>query len=223
MLMEIDTHFQVNHLSQMHLTILFLPILLRTAKEKGDARIVLQSSDLHRMAPRSTKFADIDEINTDIGPSYLYNRTKLAQILFVRQLVQRLQEGKMNGLEGLENIDPAAVENLFINATHPGAVSTEQQKQAEEAYGMLATAAVKVARPFMSEPITQGCLPALWAATAEDVKRERVNGAYTVPPAKVTEPSAMAKDLELGDNLWRLSESLLREKLAEGSIGNDIM
>ena len=34
-----------------------------------------------------------------------------------------------------------------------------------------------------------------------------------VPDRKVTEPSKEAKDVALGENLWRLSEQLLTEKL----------
>lgn len=34
-----------------------------------------------------------------------------------------------------------------------------------------------------------------------------------VPDRKVTEPSKQARDEELGENLWRLSEQILQEKL----------
>ncbi|KAF8252544.1 NAD(P)-binding protein [Wilcoxina mikolae CBS 423.85] len=202
----IDTHFQVNHLSQMHLILTLLPNLLHTAKTHSDARLVLQSSDLHKLAPSSTSFSTLAEINTDIGPSYLYNRSKLAQILFIRGLVQRLNDGRLGAGE--------AVANLFCNATHPGAVSTGQQEQAEDAYGLLGKAAVKVARPFMKDPITEGCLPALWAVTAGEVKSENVTGQYITPPNRVSEPSKQAQDQGLADRLWELSEKLLREKLA---------
>lgn len=74
------------------------------------------------------------------------------------------------------------------------------------------------ARPFMKDPIMEGCLPALWAATAREVKEEGVTGQYVVPPAKVTEPSNQAMDQVLVDNLWALSERLLEEKL--GSRGD---
>ncbi|KAF8536735.1 hypothetical protein BDD12DRAFT_988164 [Trichophaea hybrida] len=203
----IDTHFQVNHLSQMHLILTLLPNLLHTAKMHSDARLVLQSSDLHKLAPSSTSFSTLAEINIDIGPSYLYNRSKLAQILFIRGLVQRLNDGRLGDGQGGEK-------NLFCNATHPGAVSTCQQEQAEDAYGLLGKAAVKVARPFMKDPVTEGCLPALWAATAGEVKSENVTGQYITPPNKASEPSKQAQDQALADRLWELSERLLREKLA---------
>ena len=34
-----------------------------------------------------------------------------------------------------------------------------------------------------------------------------------VPDRKITEPSKQARDEELGENLWRLSEKMIREKL----------
>lgn len=34
-----------------------------------------------------------------------------------------------------------------------------------------------------------------------------------VPPGQVTAPSSQARDDEMGERLWRLSEQLLREKL----------
>ncbi|KAL0635723.1 hypothetical protein Q9L58_005358 [Maublancomyces gigas] len=200
----IDTHFQVNHLSQMHLILTLLPNLVQTAKESNEARIVLQSSDLHRMSPSSVKFASLDEINTDIGPAYLYNRSKLAQILFVRALVRRLESGALGG---------GANAGIYANATHPGAVSTEQQKQAEEAYGVAGKVAVAAGRPFMKDPITDGPLPALFAATSPDVVKENITGQYIVPPGKVTAPSSQAQDDEMGERLWHLSEQLLNDKL----------
>lgn len=36
-----------------------------------------------------------------------------------------------------------------------------------------------------------------------------------VPDRKVEDPSKRAKDIELGENLWRLSEQILQDKLGE--------
>lgn len=121
------------------------------------------------MSPSSVRFASLDEINTDIGPAYLYNRSKLAQILFMRALVKRLENGVLG--DGVTT-------GIYVNATHPGAVSTEQQKQAEEAYGIAGTVAVAAARPFMKDPVTDGPLPALFAATSPDVVKENITGEY---------------------------------------------
>jgi WW domain-containing oxidoreductase len=153
----------------MHLILQLLPVLQKTAKEHQDARIVVQASSMHNLAPSAVKFENLAEINTDIGPSYLYHRSKLAQILFIRGLVQRLNDGRLG---------PGDSTNIFVNATHPGAVNTTQPEQAEEAYGLLGKIVAAGIRPFMKDPITEGCLPALFAATSPDVKTQGTTGQY---------------------------------------------
>ncbi|EON66148.1 hypothetical protein W97_05391 [Coniosporium apollinis CBS 100218] len=198
----IDSHMQVNHISQFHLTLTLLHLLQKTP----NSRLAFQSSDLHRAASSSIKFASLDEINTDIGATNLYNRTKLANVLFVRALVRRQAAGDLG-------FNKAAQAGPYINATHPGAVSTDQQEQAIEAYGKAAKLGVKIMRPFMKSPEEEGCRPMLFAATSEDVVKEGINGAYIVPDRKVTDPSKQAQDEELGEQLWRLTEQILSEKL----------
>ncbi len=65
-----------------------------------------------------------------------------------------------------------------MNATHPGAVATDQPRQAEEAYGVLGKVGVALATPFMVDPVDQGCRPALFAAAGEAVAAERIQGQY---------------------------------------------
>lgn len=114
--------------------------------------------------------------------------------------------------DGKENL-------LYVNATHPGAVSTDQQEQAVEAYGTLGKVGVMATRPFMADPVKQGCRSALFAATGDEVVQERTVGEYIVPDKKVTSPSSQAQDVELGESLWRLSVGLLKEKV--GKLGYD--
>jgi hypothetical protein len=94
-------------------------------------------------------------------------------------------------------------------------VATDQQKQAEEAYGALGTIGVAVVKPFLKDAVSQGCRPALWAATSNEVVEGDVCGQYIVPDKKVVEPSAQAKDEELGERLWVPSEEVLKEKLGK--------
>ncbi|SLM40832.1 oxidoreductase bli-4 protein [Lasallia pustulata] len=201
---NLECHMQVNHLSQFLLALFLLPALLSTPS----SRLVVQSSDLHRACPTSTTFATPSELNTDLGPTLLYNRSKLAQILFVRALKRRLDALPRSAAN-------AGV--LYVNATHPGGVSTDQPKQAEEAYGLLGKVGAAVARPLMSDPVEKGCRPALFAATAEEVVTEGISGAYIVPDKKVEEPSGQARDEGLGERLWELSMRILEEKV--GGLG----
>ncbi|USP77870.1 hypothetical protein yc1106_05144 [Curvularia clavata] len=198
----LDSHMQVNVFSQAHLTLVLLPILQKTP----DSRIVHQSSDLHRGADSSMKFESIEEINQDIGATKLYNRTKLAQILFLRQLYSLIKAGEYGQVTNSLNMP-------WINATHPGGVVTDQQNQAVEAYGTVGKIGVNAVRPFMKDPVAQGCRPALFAATSPDVVKDQIQNSYIVPDKKVQEPSKQAKDEKLQSNLWRLTKEVLESKL----------
>lgn len=65
-----------------------------------------------------------------------------------------------------------------INATHPGGVKTDQQQQAVDAYGTIGKIGVNAIKPFMKDPVDEGCHPALFAATSEDVIKESIQGQY---------------------------------------------
>lgn len=183
---------------------MLLPVILQTP----DSRIVLQSSEFHRIGTGDVRFNDVAEINQDIGPSKLYGRSKLAQVLMTRGLKQRKNRSQF-GLK--PNSAP------WINATHPGAVVTDQQEQAVEAYGTMGKLGVKAVRPFMKKPLDEGCRAALFAATCPDVARDQIDGEYIVPDRKVTEVSKQARDEELAERCWKLVETVLHEKL--GSLG----
>ncbi|RDW68795.1 SDR family oxidoreductase [Aspergillus mulundensis] len=199
----LDSHMQVNHIAQFHLSRILMPLLQKTP----ESRLVLQSSELHRAISSSeVKFASVSELNSDIGPAKLYNRTKLALVLYARALAERKAKGQLG-------FSTDAKSGPWMNATHPGAISTDQQKQAEDAYGALGKVGVAVVRPFMKEPVDQGCRAALFAATSADVVTDGIQGQYIIPDRKPTSPSSDAQSHELQENLWKLTEQVLKEKL----------
>ncbi|PCH43635.1 NAD(P)-binding protein [Wolfiporia cocos MD-104 SS10] len=200
----IDRHFAVNHLGHFYLANRVLPLVRRTAALPGTPapRIVAVSSSLHTSAPSSVQFASLDEINTDLGPMQQYARSKLANILFIKF-----------GL--IERVFGPSNDRILALATHPGAVHTEQQNQFKEAYGTLAGTVMKhVTTPFMRAP-DQGSLSTLWAATCEKVEQHSAqwNGAYVTDPGEKSRESDLARDPKLGENLWKLSEQLVKEKV----------
>lgn len=170
-------------------------------------RLVFQSSDLHRAADAGCQFKDVQEINTDIGPTKLYNRSKLAQILGMLAIQRRMQNG------GDSTVDAKPSDKVYVNATHPGAVNTPQPEQAVEAYGTLGKIGATLARPFMSDPVKTGCRPALYAATSPEIEDKGITGQYIVPDKKVTSPSSKALDEALQEQLWSLSHDLIKQKL----------
>lgn len=110
----IDRHFGVNFLGQFYATNQLWPLLRKTSKMPGASppRVVFESSEMHRTAPSDVKFASVDEINTDIGPTHLYGRTKLAMILATHALHDKVIK---------KNND-----HIYVAAVHPGAVSSPQ-------------------------------------------------------------------------------------------------
>lgn len=159
-----DTHFQINVLSQFLLLNTLLPNLKKQAAKTNDARVVMQSSSLHDTAVSDVKFESIQEINTDIGATRLYDRTKLGLILFAFKLDRELKA--------------AGINNIFVNATHPGLVGTDQQSQAVDAYGSWLGLINTLMRPIMKDPIDEGCRPALYAATDPDIVAKKISGRY---------------------------------------------
>lgn len=134
----------------------------------------------------------------------LYNRSKLAQILLARALQRRKEAGELGF---------SSDQKIFINAVHPGAVETDQPLQAEEAYGKKAVLGHNLIKPFMKDPVSKGCRPALYATTSKEIEEKGISGEYIVPDKKVTSPTSKAQDDALGEQLWRLMEQLLKERL----------
>ncbi|KAI1426901.1 NAD(P)-binding protein [Xylaria sp. FL1777] len=196
----LDSHMQVNVIAQHHLMRTLLPILIATP----ESRLCFQSSELHRFGTSDVEFCSVEEINRDIGPTKLYARTKLAQVLLCRGLHRR----KMRGELGL-----APARDPWINATHPGGVATDQPDQAVEAYGTLGNIGVHAVWPFLKDPVENGCRSILFAATSDAVDEQKIDGEYIVPDCKITSPSDQAQDEELQDRCWDLVEDILEQKL----------
>jgi WW domain-containing oxidoreductase len=103
----------------------------------------------------------------------------------------------------------------LVNATHPGGVQTDQQKQAIDAYGTLGKIGVAIVKPLLSDPVSSGCRSALFAATSDEIVSENITGQYIVPDKQVTSPNGTAQDAELGEKLWALQEELLKERFGQ--------
>jgi WW domain-containing oxidoreductase len=79
------------------------------------------SSETDRFSPSSTAFASVEEINTDIGATELYARSKLAQILITRELAGRLDKGELGFAQSPSH------RFVILHATHTGGVKSQQQ------------------------------------------------------------------------------------------------
>lgn len=182
----------MNHIGHVVLTSHLLPLLKRTAEEGNTVRIVNQSSNLHQNAPKETKFASLEELNTDFGPTPQYGRAKLAAILYSKYQNKHLTSQQPK---------------ILANATHPGVVKTKMsQEDIHEPYP-LAGYGMSVALATSKKDIFEGALSALFSAT----KTEK-SGEYVCPPAAPETGSELANDDQLAENLMKLTRELIVEK-----------
>ena len=85
-----EIQFGTNHVGHFLFTKLLIPTLQRTAEGKGDVRIVNLSSEGHRLPPKGglalkDAHSDMASYNTWVR----YGQSKLANILFTRELTRR--------------------------------------------------------------------------------------------------------------------------------------
>lgn len=193
----VDQHMAVNHIGHTVLTSYLLPLLKKTASDKNTTvRISNQASNVHTSTPKDTKFATLDELNTDLGPNTQYGRSKLAAILYSRYLARKVTQG--------------GYPNVLINATHPGFVSTKASKyDIHEAYPLGGYAMSTLMEPFKKDQF-EGALPTLFVTT---VTTE--SGQYICAPATPEPGSDMSQDTELADRLMELTKKLIVEKTRE--------
>ena len=197
-------------LAQLHMALVLLPVLQKTSLAGTPSRIVFMSSSAHSSAPKSVRFASVEELNTDLGQTDLYYRSKLAQILITRELAWRIGNSQAGSL--------AEKGEVLVNATHPGdLVWTPLIEELGRNLGWKGWLMLFFCWPFMPDAMKVGCRSALFAGTPNmDLLAGRgINGQYIVPDKKIESPSEKARDPEMGKRVWKLSMSLLEEKLGK--------
>lgn len=212
----LDRHFAVNNVAHAILTDGLLDLIKETGKKTGDARIVVMGSNLHFSADESVKWDSIDELNTDLGPTLQYNRSKMGNVLYAKKLARNLHS------EGF-------ADKVFVNSVHPGVVKTAQQDGALETYtervqetlgdGIVGQAAVSVltganyaARALLMKDSPEGALSALYAGTSPEVKEKGLQGEYIVPNGHTQTADKRALDEGYQDKFWKV----LQECIAKG-------
>ncbi|KAH9950065.1 hypothetical protein B0H21DRAFT_687260 [Amylocystis lapponica] len=204
----IERHFEVNNLAHYVFVLRLLPLIKKTTDiaSPTSVRIVMQSSEMHRMAPSTTKFLSKEEINKDGDGAQLYGRTKLGLIYLARELVKRK----------LTDLHPA--KPVLVMSVHPGTVDTDVQKQWTESYGAVGKALETVTR-VMAKSAQEGAEASLWAATSTEIFEgnwKDFQGKYfSEPYGKPDQESKLAKDKDIEDNFWELCATLTEELLGK--------
>jgi NAD(P)-dependent dehydrogenase (short-subunit alcohol dehydrogenase family) len=170
----IELTWALNHLGYFLLTNLLLDALMRSPS----ARVVNVASNAHRVVPR-INFDDIQG-RKKYKPFPVYGMSKLANILFTRELARRL-EGK----------------GVTANALHPGMVATNFGSD-------LPLAGRLFMRHLGLRPVV-GARTAIHLATAPEV--EGISGKYFAKQKEVT-PSLGARDDAAARELWDVSAAM---------------
>ena len=182
-----ELHLGTNHLGPFALT----AQLIGAMEGRHDARVVTLSSGAHRMGRIS--FGNLEGRHR-YNRWRAYGQSKLANLLFMRELDRRLREA------GSE------VKSL---AAHPGYAATHLQSAAAP---LADRVLMKVTNAVIAQSAAMGALPSLYAATYPGL----AGGSYIGPdgiaergghPRKVGMSSA-ARDEETGRRLWEVSEDL---------------
>src|SRR5881296_3133787 len=169
----LERQFEVNYLSGFLLAHLLLDLL----KKSAPSRIVNVSSSAH--GPSAIHFDDLQG-ERRYGGFRAYNQSKLAQILFTRELAQQL--------EGT---------GVTVNACHPGVIRTNLGIGG-------ASVVVRFVRMFFKGP-AKGAETPIFLATSPDV--EGVIGKYFANK-RVRTPSVAAQDPDAARRLFDVSMEL---------------
>ncbi|XP_066281819.1 retinol dehydrogenase 13-like [Branchiostoma lanceolatum] len=186
-----EMQFGVNHLGHFLLT----NLLLDKLKKSAPSRVVTVSG----LAYIFTSGIDFDDINfeKDYNPGESYYRSKLANVLFSKELARRL--------EGT---------GVTSNSLHPGVIYTElvrhrQERIRGEVGEQLSKAADKIIEGFVGifgKTCEEGAQTTICCAVAEEW--ENTTGLYfsdCVPK----ETSAAGMDDEAAARLWDVSEKMV--------------
>jgi len=171
----------LNHLSYFLLTHLLLDALKKTAAEDGEARIVNVSSEAHRFA-RGIDFDDLQrEKRFNLG---IYNETKLMNIMFTYDLVERLRGTKVTA-----------------NALHPGLVRSNFGKN----NNIIVAAFWTLSQLFAGISVEAGAETSIYLASSPDARG--LSGRY-FELKKERRTTDASYNIVSRKRLWQISEVL---------------
>ena len=175
----LEMTFALNHMAYFVITNALLPRL------QPGARIVTTASRAH-----SGAVLDFDDLQCARGYSgwTTYCRSKLANILFNRELARRLDERKWAA-------------GITANALHPGFVAT---RFGDQSGGLLRTA-LKIAKPLGAISPEEGAKTIIYLASSPDVVD--VSGEY-FNKCRVETPTPQARNDVDAKRLWEISAQI---------------
>lgn len=175
----LELQFLTNHVGH------FLLVTGLLDKLALDGRVVVLSSDAHRGAPKGG--IDFDNLAGERSYSgwQAYARSKLANLLFAKQLARRFRGSKR-----------------VANSVHPGVIATNLDRHMNPLVGV----GLALARPLALKTPAQGAATEVWAAVHPDAAG--LSGEY-LSHCNVAKPRPVALDEALAEQLWTKTEQII--------------
>jgi len=183
-----ESQMGVNYFGHFTLQALLYPLI-----EKSKGRIVTVGSLGYDMGIKTIKFDDLNW-DKDYTPNDAYSQSKLAQIMTIYELQDRLKKAGKNDVKAY--------------ACHPGSsrtslISTSGSFMMKIVFGLMKLSP-------LTQPAENGAYPELMCATEEDLDQKEFYGptgrSNWVGPVGAHEIKSHAKDKEVAKKLWDLSE-----------------
>ncbi|TRY76249.1 hypothetical protein TCAL_07994 [Tigriopus californicus] len=190
-----DMQMGTNHLGHFLFTRLLIGLLKKTAQDhQQNVRVVTVASSAHMFADGPIRLHDLNWDNEeDFSPGQAYFQSKLANILFSRELGKRL-----------------AGTGITTYSLHPGVIATELNRHASESSNIVAFLFhfifYTVFGGMIKTPV-HGAQTTLYCSLEESLKD--VTGKYYSDCKEFT-PTKYAMDNEHAQELWELSEQLTK-------------
>ena len=174
----LELQFLTNHVGH------FLLVTGLVERLASDGRVVVVSSSAHERAPREG--IDFDNLAGERGysPFRAYGRSKLANLLFAKELARRMQGSRQTA-----------------NALHPGVIATSLTRHMSRTVGVI----WRVASNALLKSIPQGAATQCYVACHPEAAAQ--SGEY-LADCNVARPRRIADDEALAKRLWEESERI---------------
>jgi len=184
-----ELQFGTNHLGPFLLTLELLPLI----RKSDYARIVTVSSMAHKQG--KIFWEDLNFNNIPYRPFKAYNQSKLANILFTKELARREKE---------------AGSKVTANCLHPGVVKTELSRYKHQAISaaLFHYVVTGLGSLFCKTP-RSGAQTSIYCCVEESL--EGVTGFYFVDCQKA-KTAPQAEDMEAAARLWEESLKIVGSK-----------
>ncbi|HNC99291.1 MAG TPA: SDR family NAD(P)-dependent oxidoreductase, partial [Myxococcota bacterium] len=173
-----ELQFLTNHIGHF---ILCTGLLSRLTT---DGRVVVLSSSAHQTAPRGGICFDDLTLEKNYNNWTSYGQSKLANLLFARELARRLPAGQV------------------ANAVHPGVISTNLGRH----MGSFLNGAMDLFGGLFLKTIPQGAATQVWAATHPATAT--LTGQY-MADCNVAKSSAHGQNMDMAARLWARTEEIV--------------